>query len=318
MTSRKLAKLCFAIVAVAIGLPAQPSSAANFAYMSATGGGSTCTAAAPCASFLDAFVSLLAGPTSGRILCLDPVADTHLVVLTPPSTMAFDIDCPAGSWTAGSGFPVLTFDAANLTMTFRNMAFNGVGGATSAVKVGSSGSGTLIFENCVFANFSSTALDIGPNGPLHLVIRNSRISDGGTVAVVLKPASGGSINATFDHVTVTGNGGGGIRLDTTNGPVTVDVTDSVSSNNAGNGFGLIGGAGGAALLSIHNTVIATNGQAGVSASGATAGVMIDTTLLDSNGTGATLVGSGGHILTYISNRIVGSAGSGFTGSAALQ
>jgi hypothetical protein len=173
-------------------------------------------------------------------------------------------------------------------------------------------------ENCAVADGSGVGLDIEPNGPLNLVIRNCRVSNGATVAVVLKPAAGGSINATFDHVTVTKNGGGGVRIDSTNGPVTVDVTDSVITNNAGNGIGVVGGAGGAAMLSIHNTVIAKNGQAGVSSSGATAGVMVDTTLLDSNGTGATLVASSGHILTYSNNRIVGTAGSGFTGSATLQ
>src|SRR5580692_9647299 len=73
MTSRKLAKLCFVIIAVATSLPAQPSSAADFAYLSATGGGTACTAAAPCSTFLNAFLSLL--PSGGRILCLDPVAD---------------------------------------------------------------------------------------------------------------------------------------------------------------------------------------------------------------------------------------------------
>jgi hypothetical protein len=153
---------------------------------------------------------------------------------------------------------------------------------------------------------------------LDLVIRNSRISNGATVAVTLKPAPGGSINATFDHVTITKNGGGGIRLDTTNGPVTVDATDSVISNNVGNGFGVIGGAGGPAMLSVHNSVIAKNGAAGVSATGATGAAMIDTTLLDSNVSGATSVASGGHILTYGNNRIVGTAGSGFTGPATLQ
>ena len=46
--------------------------------------------------------------------------------------------------------------------------------------------------------------------------------------------------------------------------------------------------------------------------------MIDTTLLDSNGAGATITVNGGHMLTYGTNRIVAAAGSGFTGSAALQ
>ncbi len=169
----------------------------------------------------------------------------------------------------------------------------------------------------MFENTPGAALDIEPTGPLNLVIRNSRVSNGGTVAIVLKPASGGSINATFDHVTVTENAGGGIRLDTTNGPVTADVTDSVISNNTGNGLSAQGGAGGAAMLSIHNSVIAKNGAAGVNATGATGAALVDTTLLDSN-TNAISVTSGGRVLTYGNNRIVGASGSGFTGPATLQ
>jgi hypothetical protein len=45
--------------------------------------------------------------------------------------------------------------------------------------------------------------------------------------------------------------------------------------------------------------------------------MIDTTLLDSHAS-ATSVISGGRILTYGNNQIVGTSGSGFTGSASLQ
>ena len=200
----------------------------------------------------------------------------------------------------------------------RHLTFDLAGSSSGAVAIQVIGSANLILEDCVFENTPGAALDIEPNGPLNLVIRNSRISNGSTVAIVLKPAAGGSINATFDHVTVTKNGGGGIRLDTTNGPVTADVTDSVITNNTGNGLSAQGGAGGAAMLSIHNGVIANNGAAGVNATGTNGAALVDTTLLDSNASGATSVASGGRIVTYGNNRIVGTAGSGFTGTASLQ
>lgn len=314
MTSMKLVKLCFTIVTVATCLPAQPSSAGNFAYMSATGGGAACTAAAPCATFIDAFALLL--PSSGRIICLDAVADSQGFSLSA-SNLTFDIDCPAGSWTGVASVPVLNFIGPNLTLTFRNMAFNGVGGSTSAIKVGNNGSGTLIFENCVFANFSSPALDIEPKAAFNLVITNSRIS-GSESGVLLKPNAGGSINATFDHVRITQNTGGGIKIDTTNGPVSTDLTNSVVSDNGGNGINAVGGAGGQNMVSIKNSVIAKNAVAGVQANGANAGVLIATTLLDQNATGATSVVGAGSMLTYGNNDIVGSIGSGFTGTAPLH
>ena len=72
------------------------------------------------------------------------------------------------------------------------------------------------------------------------------------------------------------------------------------------------------MFSIGHSVIARNGSAGVQANGTNAAALIDTTLLDSNGTGALEAIGSGRILTYGNNRIVGSAGTGFTGPAALQ
>lgn len=316
MTSMKLAKLCFAIVTIATCLPAQPSSAGNFAYLSATGGGLACTAAAPCATFLQAIASLL--PSGGRILCLDPVADTQSASLALTIAAAFDIDCPAGSWNGAANAPVLNLILLGpLKFTFRNMAFNGVGGATNAIKVSNNGGGTLIFENCVFDNFSGIAFDIEPTGPLNLVMTNSRISNAGS-GILLKPAAGGSIKATLDHVTITGSVGGGIKADATNGVVDLDVSDSEISDNGGNGINAVASGPNQNIVSIKNSVIARNGAAGVQSNGANAGVLMATTLLDQNVSGALSVVAGGNLFTYGNNQVVGSQGSNFTSTAALK
>jgi hypothetical protein len=194
------------------------------------------------------------------------------------------------------------------------MNFTGLGSSDNAMKV--IGSGTLIFDNCAFANFFGPALDIEPNAAFNLVITNSRISSSAS-GVLLKPAAGGSIKATLDRVTITGNNGGGIKTDSTNGTVDLGVTDSEISNNVGNGINLVGSAN-QNMLNLSRTVIAKSGVAGLQANGANAGVLVDTTLFDTNASGATSVVAGGHILTYGNNRIVGSSGSGFTGSASLQ
>jgi hypothetical protein len=49
-----------------------------------------------------------------------------------------------------------------------------------------------------------------------------------------------------------------------------------------------------AMFNIEHSINAKNGQLGVQVNGATAAAMIDTTLLDSNTAGATLVAGGGH------------------------
>jgi hypothetical protein len=201
----------------------------------------------------------------------------------------------------------------SVVLKFQHMGFSNTGNVIGF----QSGGGTLIFEDCVIEDAGATALDIEPPVPFNLVVTNSRISNN-AAGVLLKPAAGGSVTATFDRVTIVNNNGGGLKTDSTNGPVSVDISNSTISNNAGNGMNAVGGAGGTNMYNIHNSVIAKNGVAGLQANGATAAALVDTTLFDTNTSGATSVVAGGRLLTYGNNRIVGSPGSGFTGSAPLQ
>jgi hypothetical protein len=224
------------------------------------------------------------------------------------NNVAFEVNCPQGYTTSFAVFGSNTFG------TLRGVTFVNSGNATAIQYIGS---GTLILEDCAFTDQTNAALDIEPTGPLNLIIRNSRISNSGG-GILLKPGTGGSIKATFDHVVITGNHGGGIRADSTNGVINLDLTNSEISNNTANGINAIGGAGGQNIVSIKNSVIARNGAAGVQAEGANAGVLIATTLLDQNTAGATLVMSGGNMFSYDNNAVIGPLGSGFTNVAPLQ
>jgi hypothetical protein len=97
--------------------------------------------------------------------------------------------------------------------------------------------------------------------------------------------------------------------------IRTDITDSEISNHT-DGIIAIAGAN-QNMVSIKNSVVARNGQAGIVANGANAGVIAQTTLLDQNVAGATSLSSG-HINTYQNNSIIGFAGSGFTGTASPQ
>src|ERR1700693_2336521 len=72
------------------------------------------------------------------------------------------------------------------------------------------------------------------------------------------------------------------------------------------------------MLNVKDTVIARNGTAGVQFNGTNAAALIDTTLLDSNPSGALTTINGGRLLTYGNNDIIGSAGSDLTGTAPSQ
>jgi Right handed beta helix region len=310
---RAAVRLCMVVAAISAFMPTAPSYAADFvAFVSNVGSGTSCTAAQPCGDLTTAMELAENGAgqtTTARVICLSPItSDENSSGGSPGPNTTLEVDCPLGF------MPSISFLNPNTVARFRGMTFTR---SLFSAAIFAGANGTLILEDCAFVDQSSEALDIEPSGSWNLVIRNSRISNNGS-GVTLKPRAGGSINATLDHVTIADNIGGGIKIDTTNGPVTLDVTDSVVSNNGGNGINAVGNAGGQAMVSIKNSVIAKNAVAGVQANGANAGLLVQTTLFDQNATGATSVVGGGHISTYGNNSIVGSSGSGFTGPAPLQ
>jgi Right handed beta helix region len=306
---RAIAKLFVVAAAIATSLPVASSHAQNIEYVSATGNDvNSCTAAQPCADVQGALARAgLNSGNSARVICIGGSAVNNVGFFLNDG-VTVDVDCPQGT------LPFFSFQGGVVTVRFRHL---NLGNASVSAAITASSGGTLILEDCVFADATAAELEIEPNGPLNLVIRNSRMSNSGS-GILLKPAAGGSIHAILDHVTIADNTGGGIKIDTTNGPVTTDITDSDISNNGGNGINALGNAGGQAMVSIKNSVIAKNAGAGVQANGVNAGVLVQTTLFDQNVAGATSVVGSGHISTYGNNSIVGSAGSGFTGTAPLQ
>jgi hypothetical protein len=301
---RTLAKLPLVVVALAAVLTPAPSYAQR--YVSPGGSGTSCSFATPCAFIGTAVAGI--GPDVGRVVCLNGgnAAGEVSFGAIYNGGVTLDIDCPLGS------VQQINFSGVGVTLRIRHLAVSGGSGITFLA------GGTLILEDCIFTESSSTpAIAIEPSAPLNVVIKNSRISNNPS-GILLKPAAGGSINATLDHVTIADNSGGGIKIDTTNGPVTMDVADSVVSNNGGNGINALGTGANQNIVNIKNSVIAKNGVAGVQANGASAGVLVQTTLFDQNASGATSLVSGGHISTYGNNSIVGGAGSGFSGTAGLQ
>ena len=312
---RTIAKLCAIAVLLSAYLHVAPVFAASptITYVSSTGVDTNpCSATQPCATLFEALFNLFNGNGSdtGQVNCLNPPAGIVELAVEFDVRLDVTIDCHAVLETSSVGVGIA---AANNVVRILNLTISGSpGGGGPAITF--AGSGTLILENCAFENFSGTALDIEPNGPLNLVIKNSRISNNTAAGVLIKPAAGGSVTATFDGVTITNNAGG-LRTDTTNGAVRVDISNSTINNNANNGVIAIGGAGGQNVMNLSRDVIASNGQVGIEVSGTTAGAIVDTTLLDSNTLGALSAVSSGRILTYQNNRIVGSPGTGFTGTA---
>jgi hypothetical protein len=268
----------------------------------AAGGQDTgfCVLDAPCASI--GFAASVASSPGDEIACLGNGEFSGGTIMK-----SVTVDCNGTTASIGA----LTINGSAITVVLRNFTiFDTSIGVTVT-------NGNLVMENIHIRSIITSALQVLPITPSKIAVKNCLFDDNAG-GVLLKPASGGSVNATLDHVMITGNTGGGIKTDTTNGAVTVNITDSVVSNNSGNGINAVGNTGGQNIVSIKNSVIAKNAVAGVQANGADAGVMIAMTLLDQNTSGALSVVGGSSILTYGNNQVVGAQGSNFTGTAPLK
>ena len=186
MTSIKLA--CRALVAALLVVVSAPQVQAQntFSFVSSTGSdGNPCTAASPCATLSQALSTTISG---GQISCLDATAITEFNFQPTPNS-SFTIDCTGvvATSTVGTTGAMLQLANSGQVVKIRNLTFNGqTSGGGGAIEV--RGSGTLIIENCVFENFANwAALSVDQsNGPVNLVIINSRISNN-AAGVLIEP-----------------------------------------------------------------------------------------------------------------------------------
>jgi hypothetical protein len=294
-------KIAVPLVAAAfVFLYWQPVEAAGL-FFAANGTGSTCSQSTPC--LLAAAISQ-ASTTPVELSC----ADSGDISSGATINKSLTIDC-AG--TAGSISGIEVNSGAVVTLKNFTMGGNTDNGIYFL-------GGTLILENIHFIGAIVNEINALPSTPSTLIVRNC-VFDHGGAAIVLKPSAGGSLSVQFDHVTVVGNTGGGIRADSSNGPISVDITDSLIADNAANGLNITSGSGTQNnMVNIIRTTIAKNGAVGIQTGGSNAAVLLNASTLDSNTSGATLVVNGGHIVSYGNNQIIGTLGSGFTGSASLQ
>jgi hypothetical protein len=269
----------------------------------------------PCATFQNAYIHTNPG---GTINCSSGWNFTNVTLTIAQS---ITIDCLGATFTLdASGVDYITVNAGpNDDVTIRGIQFVtnlDRGGRAGLTGVKFISGHSLHIENCTFNGLITAGVSIMPTTVSSVFIADSKFRTNAS-GVLIKPSTGGSVAASFLRVAITSNTGGGIKTDSADGIVNLDITDSEISYN--NGIGINARSGGSLnMVSIKNSIITKNGAQGVQANGANVGVTVQTTLFNQNASGATSVVAGGHISTYGNNSIVGSSGSGFTGTASLQ
>jgi len=221
---------------------------------------------------------------------------------------------------------IIIVAGANGVVTVRGFVLNGLDFQSNVVGVLINNASQVNIENCLLLNNSSAGIDVSPSiddfpqtlaTSINVNIQDSTITGNGA-GIRITPTTATPINVVIDKTRINNNSGGGLKADgTSGGPITVSISDSSISLNPGNGVNAVGSSNNV-IVNLNNDVIASNGTAGVQANGAGAAVTVNNTSILDNTAGATASVSGGRLLTYGNNRIVGSAGSGFTGTASLQ
>ena len=297
----------FVLTAAAVGAVPQAASAqfgSSFkTFVSQSGTANlACTFTQPCLTIAQA---VFAAARGGVVVCLDK--GDYSGGGATEIDFALTIDCGSTDSTLGA-FTIRAPAGENIV--FKHFTANG-SASSPVIQVFV---GSVIVDDVHFHSNTGGVISLTPTGGVGatatLTMRNVLMDANGAAAVLIAPSGGASASASIIHSRIVGGSGGGVRTVSTNGAVDLSVIDSAINGNAGNGINAVAGAN-PNIVSIKHCVIANNGAAGVQANGAMASVAVSTTLFDQNGSGATSAVSGGSVLSYGNNDVVGSLGSGF-------
>jgi hypothetical protein len=298
--------LGIAITLAALLMSAAPASAqATRTWVSGVGDDANpCSRTAPCQTFAGAFGKTAAG---GEIDCLDPGGFGPLII-----THAISVVCDGvsnGGVSVVSGGVAMTVRAGpsdTVVLSGLDIEGNGIGDDGIIYATGQA----LYIRNCVIRDLAGDGILADPDveTPTSLYIDNTTIANTATVQRTFQAGiyifpQGGSMSVTINQTKVAGgffgivaDGGGGT------GAISGVVRDSVVSGNAQNGVTVsIGTASGITLL-IDTVAVTNNGNNGLAASGANAGMIVSNSTISGNGGGLHQANSG-VIDSYGNNRV---------------
>lgn len=294
----------FAVSALA-GLATPPAEGASAqllrTWVSGTGSDSNpCTRSAPCLTFIGALQKTEAG---GEIDALD-AGDFGGGIITKSIT----IDGGSGKvasilLTAANAVALSVQAGPTAIVTLRNISFQGASPTTGPASEGIwlVEAGTLHIEHCTLTGFGSNGISIKPttqpaNGS-QVFIEDTVSQDNGGDGLLIE-GTGTNVSVSVSNSRFTGNAGAGVF---SGGYSKTTVSNSESSGNGEQGF-LAQAKTGTANMDIVGSLATNNKQAGVQAGGtaATSVVRAASVTLFANGAGF-VIDSGGVIDSFGNN-----------------
>jgi hypothetical protein len=289
--TRTSLSLTLAATSLAVLLQTAPAHAQAFrTFVSGVGDDANpCSRTAPCKTFAGAISKT---QVNGEINCLDPGGFGALTI-----TKSITVDCHevfASILNAGTNGINVAFDSfgandVRKTVRLRNINFNGVDTGINGIRITGGGvitAGVVIIEDCLIdGNFAGAARGISDErvGGGELYVSNTTVRNTGQIGILVVPAGGGvagqRIDAAFDNVRVqnsaqgvvignnvraminrsvfSGHTGAGILAGGALAPIEVNVSNSVSSNNATG----VQNNGGTTTIRLSTNDISFNGMA---------------------------------------------------------
>jgi hypothetical protein len=299
------------ICALALAAAATPASAAgSTAYLAHNGTGLTCTQAAPCALMN---IAVGVAGANGEVICLDKGNYGGTATINQSVT----ISCGGGLWEASNGIVTVNTPAGS-DVVIEGLVLDGIG---SGEILSMTGQGTLHLRgvragnNVVGPGNAGHGLSFTPDGPATLHITDSVFYNNVGSGVLIKPASGGSVNAHMRNVRFEHNLHG-LFADGSNGVINVNMAESAAVDNRQNGIGAFSPAS-AVTVSVTTSQINGNFANGIGSAN-NAAVKIGNSQITGNANGLATLGAG-QILTLGGNQLHSNLSNGtFTGSIATQ
>jgi hypothetical protein len=306
---KKSALLSASLAATLVALlPPAPAQAIPKTWVASNGNNmNPCTRAAPCASFV---VAHNATDPGGEVNCVD-AGDFEGISITKSIT----IDC-TGTF-ASPGTNGVAINTPGVVVTLRGLSINSEGSAQATIGISFIAGSALHIENCRISGYQAgmgTGIRFAPVAGVtaRLYVSDSVIHNNGLPAsgggIIIQPSGSGSARVVLDRVQLDSNTHG-IFADGTGstGSIVVQVRDSMSAGNTGNGIAAITNAGASfTAFVVDRTSSIGNAGSGILAQGAGALVHIGDSAVVGNGAGLNTA-NGGQILSYQDNQATGNA-----------
>jgi hypothetical protein len=285
--------------AAVLGLLAvPPANAIPRTFVSGTGAGTTCTRAAPCASFQLAHNVTDPG---GEIDCLDAGSFGELLI-----TKSITVDCTG---TLGAihtnGGVAIGIGTGGITVRLRNLTMRGSQNLDTGISM--TAASTIFVESCTIDGMGGNGIDIRPptGTTARLFVSDSVIADDSNIAILAQPIGSGAARLAVDGTRIErSNTAIGVISNTGASPVIGHMRNSVVSKN------IIGVAGIANSTIVSLTLDRTSvvlGQTGIQPVNPGSFVILGRSTVISNGNG--LNTRTGSILSYQNNQIAGNGAS---------